>query len=329
MTSPSECIHIDLDGAWPVNATSPESYVDCRTWGSRLRYSVPERVLDEFAEFISQKAAKFTLFGSGDYHYLTSLWLRRIAQPFTLISFDNHPDSDTRPPRWCCGTWVNRALELPMLRRVVIWGCGNFELNWPHNIFVSRSALRSERLRVWAWEERLKPAPIKKWMVMVRRNWRETFTEFVESIRGEMIYVTIDLDCLVAEEAATNWENGLFKAEDIVWALREIRAHAEILGGDFCGGYSIPRYARWRQRIEATLDHPRQAVATSAEEAAVRNERAFRLLWTELTSGDEHDAGADEQHPQPEAQRDLLTEEKGRSEEQSHTADSFQGIEQT
>ena len=57
--------------------------------------------------------APFVLYGSGDFHHLTALWLRRLTQAVVLVSFDNHPDWDVRPPRWCCGGWVNRALELP------------------------------------------------------------------------------------------------------------------------------------------------------------------------------------------------------------------------
>ena len=291
MSSPSHCVHFDLDGAWPQDATPPGTYVDCRAWGPRLRYSTKPREIAAFHEFTREKAAAFTLFGSGDFHHLSALWLRRLAGPFTLISFDNHPDWDIRPPRWCCGTWINRALESPGLQRAVIWGCGNFELNWPGYIYVNRRALREQRLTVWPWTERLQPSGRRRWRGLSPESWREDFAAFAGTLTGRNAYVTVDLDCLDASEAVTNWEQGLFTAGDIRWAIGEIRACATIVGGDLCGAHSAPRYARWMQRFTAGLDHPRKVVRPA--EAAEKNARAFHTIWSAL-AGASHPRTGDE-----------------------------------
>ena len=248
-----------------------------------MRYSATSSGIERFYEFIKERTAPFTLFGSGDYHHLSALWLRQVEEPVTVVSFDNHPDWDIRPPRWCCGTWINRALELPMVRRAAIWGCGNFELNWPGNLFVSRKALREQRLEVWPWLERLKPSGRKRWAGVTRENWREKFTSFAQGLAGESLYVTVDLDCLDRSEATTNWENGLFTVEDVRWALEELRAQANIVGGDLCGAYSKAVYARWKQRIEATIDHPKLEAVNEAA-ATTHNTRALQILWTTLTN---------------------------------------------
>ena len=281
----ANCVHIDLDGAWANDAAHSAAsipYVDCRSWGPGLRYSSPVRGIEEFSRFVEDKLAPFTLFGSGDFHHLTALWLRRIQEPFVLVSFDNHPDWDIRPPKWCCGTWINRALELPMLRQAVIWGCGNFELNFPGYLFVNGKALREKRLEVWPWKERLKRSGLKRWHGITRETWKDSFTSFARQIAGQKVYVTVDLDCLTSEESTTNWENGLFASDDIVWALGELRRQSEIIGGDLCGAWSKPAYARWRQRIEAELDHPKAAVAHDAASSA-RNQRSCEVIWTEMT----------------------------------------------
>jgi len=285
----SDSVHIDFDGAW--SRTSTEACIDCRSWGRRLRYSAPSQAVEEFYEFIRESVARFTLFGSGDYHHLTALWLRQLVEPVTLISFDNHPDWDIRPPRWCCGTWINRALELPTVRKAVIWGCGNYELNWPANLFVSRRALRAQRLEVWPWTERLRASGRRRWPGVTRENWQEKFTAFVRGIAGDDVYITIDLDCLDREESTTNWENGLFQVTEIEWALEQVRSHANIVGGDLCGAYSPPKFARWRQRLESLLDHPRQEAVHEAA-AAARNARALEVIWPALTNaGTAHLAG--------------------------------------
>jgi arginase family enzyme len=283
MTPLPHCAHFDLDGAWPVNATPAGTHHDCRDWGPRLRYSARETDIAAFANFARDKLANFTLFGSGDFHHLSALWIRRVREPFALISFDNHPDCDTRPPRWGCGTWINRALEMRNLQCAAVWGCGNFELNWPGYLFVNRHAVASGRLTFWPWTERLRRSGRKRWNGISREDWRSRFHRFIELLPASQVYVTIDLDCLREEEAVTNWEPGLFTPADIVWALGEISSRTTIIGGDLCGAYSLPQYARWTQRLAANHDHPKTR-AIDVADALRRNTRAQEIIWPALTA---------------------------------------------
>jgi hypothetical protein len=88
-------------------------------------------------------------------------------------------------------------------------------------------------------------------------NWREHFNEFLKTVSNENVYVTLDLDCLDANEAVTNWEAGRFKIEDLEWALAKLGESSRIIGGDICGAYSPPSYARFKQRFAAEFDHPK------------------------------------------------------------------------
>jgi len=222
------------------------------------------------------------LYGSGDYHYLTALWLRRLEQPFVLVSFDNHPDWDIRPPKWACGGWVNRALELPLLKHIAIWGCGNFECWWPHNIFANRWAQREGRLKVRPWAD---DRPIKDQQrrgSILRKNWRDDFAQFAADLRGANVYVTIDLDCLGANSALTNWESGRFTVQDLEWALAKLREHNQIIAGDICGAYSQPTYARWKQEFASNWDHPKLDLPESEKIQEV-NFATLERLWPALT----------------------------------------------
>lgn len=252
-----------------------------REWGPKLRYLAPSGVVEAFARRVVSELADFILYGSGDYHYLTVLWQRRLREPATVVSFDNHPDWDIRPPRWGCGGWVNRALELPQVQRVAVWGCGNFELAWPSRLFANTRALRSQRLEVHAWAERQSAATQRHFGCMTRGTWRARFTRFAESLAGGAAYVTIDLDGLVAEEAVTNWEHGLFTTDDLVWALGELRRVARVVGGDVCGAFSPTQYDRWTQRFAGNWDHPK---LPSIDQAAARrtNHAALARLWPAL-----------------------------------------------
>jgi arginase family enzyme len=223
-------------------------------------------------------AAAFLLYGSGDFHYLTALRLRPIAKSLVLVAFDNHPDWDVRPPKWACGGWVNRALELPNVRLASIWGCNNFECWWPYQIFGNRRAERAGILEVHPWADDRPLEDRQRKGAILRDNWRGRFEEFAQRLAPETVYVTIDLDCLRLEQAVTNWESGRFTLADLEWALGKLRESSRILGGDVCGAYSPPHYARWKQRFAAEFDRPK-LVPPDLEKARATNLAALEKLW--------------------------------------------------
>ena len=277
----ASAIHLNLDNPWPAGVLPVET-LNATSWGPRLRYSAPARLIEEFYREYEARVAPFILYGSGDFHHLSALWTRRLRDPFLLVSFDNHPDWDVRPPRWGCGGWVNRALELPQVRKVSIWGCGNFECWWPRQFFGNRRAEHEGRLEVHPWADDRSASEQNRRGAILRSNWRERFAEFAGGLGGSNLYVTIDLDCLCAEEAMTNWENGRFTAEDVAWALGQLRAsRARIVAGDICGAFSPPVYARAKQRFAAGMDHPKLA-QPDLETARQVNLRAFQVLWPAL-----------------------------------------------
>jgi arginase family enzyme len=272
-----KAIHLNLDNAWPA-AALPFGTLDVTSWGPRLRFSAPSRLIEEFYRAAQKELTPFVLYGSGDFHHLTALWVRQLAEPFVLISFDNHPDWDVRPPRWCCGGWVNRALEQLHVKKVSAWGCGNFECWWPGRLFGNRRAEREGRLEIHPWADGRPLSSQHRPGVILLATWRERFAEFVRALEGWNLYVTIDLDCLRAEEAVTNWESGRFTVDDVAWALTQLRESAQIVGGDICGAFSPPVYARSKQRFAAEMDHPKLP-ARDLEAATKINLRAFETLW--------------------------------------------------
>lgn len=274
-------LHLNLDDAWPGEALGLP-VVDARAWGPQLRFSAPPRLIDNFYREHESRLAPFLLYGSGDFHHLTALWARRVSEPVVLVSFDNHPDWDIRPPKWCCGSWVNRALELPHVRRVSVWGCGNFECWWPHQLFGNRRAERAGNLEVHPWADGRPVKDRQRRGAILRENWQMHFEEFVRNLERTNVYVTIDLDCLCAEEAVTNWEKGRFTIVDLVWALEKLRQHSRIVAGDICGAFSQPAYARRKQRFAAEMDHPKLS-QPNPEETRRTNFTTLEKLWPVLS----------------------------------------------
>ena len=274
-------MHLNLDDAWQDEPLGLSRLNAC-DWGRQLRFCAPARVVEKFYREHESRLAPFILYGSGDFHYLTALWLRRVAGPVIAISFDNHPDWAITPPRWAAGGWVNRALELPQVERVSVWGCGNFECWWPHNIFGNHRAERTGELEVHPWADDRPPKDQERRGAILRKNWCELFENFSRDLRGRDVYVTIDLDCLRAEDAVTNWENGRFTIVDLIWALGKLRESARIIAGDICGAYSPPAYARWTQRFASEWDHPK-LTPPDPEETRRINFAALEKLWPALT----------------------------------------------
>jgi arginase family enzyme len=269
-------MHLNLDDAWESEAI-PFASVDARAWGPRLRFSASAQEMERFYRERGTELAPFLVYGSGDFHHLTALWLRRLASLTTVVSFDNHPHWDIRPPRWGCGGWVNRALELPQVERVSVWGCGNFECWWPARIFGNNRAERSGRLEVHPWADDRSLQARQRRGAILRENWREKFAGFAATLRGRQVYVTVDLDCLRAEEAVTNWESGRFTIDDVRWAIEQLGSACRIVAGDICGAWSPPRYARRKQRFASGMDHPKRP-ARDPVFARQTNLRALRQL---------------------------------------------------
>jgi hypothetical protein len=274
-------MYLNLDDAW-FDEPNGVTTLDAREWGPQLRFSAPSRVVEKFYGEYESQVAPFLLYGSGDFHYLTALWIRRVNSPLIVVSFDNHPDWDIRPPKWACGGWVNRALALPHVQRVSVWGCGNFECWWPHQLFGNRRAERAGVLEVHPWADGRSVKDKQRRGAILRENWREQFKAFVEDLGGANLYVTIDLDCLCAEEAVTNWENGRFRIADLEWALAKLRESSRIVAGDICGAYSPPVYARLKQRLASEFDHPKLAPNNPAQTRGINNS-TLEKLWPLLS----------------------------------------------
>ena len=283
MSDGPRCLHVDLDGAWTGDALAALPTVDAHAWGPRLRFCAPDAEMEAFHAALGALLgdAPFLVFGSGDFHHLSALWLRRVRRPVTLVSFDNHPDWDIRPPKWCCGSWMNRALDLPQVERIAVWGCGNFECWGWHRVWGNHRDVRAGRLAVHPWADGRRAVDQARPGSILRGTWREQFARFAAGLDGGAVYVTVDIDGLREEDAVTNWENGHFTAEDVAWALDELSRRATIVAGDLCGARSEPAYARWTQRFASETDHPKlppfdRAVATRT------NARTFATIWPHL-----------------------------------------------
>lgn len=277
----ADAVHLDFDAAWNAGDFNFPT-IPLRHWGPRLRYVARRRDVEALWRELEGKLPSVVVYGSGDFHHLAGMFIRRAGpEPVTLISFDNHPDWDIRPPYWSCGGWAARALR-GGAEKVIVWGCGNFELRFPSRLFADRKALKSGQMEIHPWAERQSDGVCRRFNCMGRKDWRARFEEFAKSLADRRIYVTVDMDCLRTGEAVTNWENGLFTAEDVAWAISLLRENARLVASDLCGAWSKPEYERWGQTIAGKWDHPKLSEPEPGHGREV-NLRSVREILRALT----------------------------------------------
>lgn len=156
---------------------------------------------------------------SGNYHYVSLLWLMKIQKPFRLLVFDNH--TDMQLPAFggllSCGGWIAASLEeLPMLKEVVLVGpdeeaYAQVEPEFQQKVqFLSR-----EKLVVMTMEEK---------------------KEFFMNLCADLpLYISVDKDVLCTEDSATTWSQGDMKLEELRSFLEIVLKRQQILGLDICG----------------------------------------------------------------------------------------------
>lgn len=153
-----------------------------------------------------------TFIGSGNYHYVTYVLLQEVAEPFTLILFDHHPDlgmgESEEEPLFSCGSWVYYALrDLPLLQKAVIIG-PTYEKLPTH-----------PRATIYPFDG----------------IHNDTIYSILREIPTNQIYISIDKDVLRTKDAITNWDQGKMSIDTLTRQLSYLVKHKDVSGLDVCG----------------------------------------------------------------------------------------------
>ncbi|MCG0278544.1 MAG: arginase family protein [Thermanaeromonas sp.] len=184
-----------------------------------LRLMSPGKVLEEVSLKLSRIPVGLSFLGSGDFHHLTLLFLRKLRTSFTLVVLDRHLDMHTAPPGFVtCGSWLREALGLPCLEEVYVLG-------------VQEEALTNTEGWLGATGDatKLKVYPSKAFLPAVR--------EVLEKVRGRRVYISVDKDVLASPCAWTTWGQGELRSGPVFYLLRNLKNCARVIGVDVCGEY--------------------------------------------------------------------------------------------
>jgi len=284
---------IDLDGG--VAAQEPlrgridagaAARIDAADLAGRLRIVASRRALRSLASRLRPGAGKggptATFYGSGDFHHLTAGLVAGLDEDVTIVHFDNHPDWVRFPATVNCGAWVNRALELPHIRKVVTIGPCSDDLVRPELQFANLDAVRDGRIALYPWRH----APSRvwgrygrtasyrqegghlHWRNLAEEDWADFLAEMIATIPTRAVWLTIDKDVLARSDALTNWDQGELPLEHLLAAIERLAERRRIVGVDVCGDWSKPRFSDPFRATLAYFDHPGR-LHPSPEELAV------------------------------------------------------------
>lgn len=270
--------------------------IGLRDLAPRLRIVASRNALRELQQRLNAEesegvgATSVDFFGSGDFHHITAVLLARFREPLTVIHIDNHPDWVRWPRTFNCGGWVNRAIELPHVRRIITLGPCSDDLKWPELKMANLAALSRGDLELYPWRH----APSRVfgqygagpsftsraghlvWRTLADEPW-ETFLEWlVDRIPTDAVYLTLDKDALSVSEAVTNWDQGEMRVDHVLALLARLTNARRLVGADVCGDYSSPRHCGSGRSLLAWLD--RGAGAPIAPERLALNGAANARL---------------------------------------------------
>lgn len=179
---------------------------------------------EEAMDRIREKIREFSIDGihfidSGNYHYMSRIWLEKMTQPFRLLVFDNH--TDMQPPAFggilSCGGWIAAGIEeLPLLQEVIL--CGPDEEAYQQ--------VPDE------WKEKVKFLSKE-----TKASWETFFRELPLDLP---LYFSVDKDILCPEDACTTWSQGEVTLKELLGYLRIVKERLaaqgkQAAGIDICG----------------------------------------------------------------------------------------------
>ena len=224
---PLPVVVCDFSGVYTVQPrvlTEADHVVSLRDLSGTNCYCDEEAVREITGRTKELPVSGIHLIDSGNYHYMSAMWLKRLTRPFDLMVLDNH--TDMQPPAFgdilSCGGWIAWAMEeIPLLDRVCLIGppkkdfaCVDVRLR-ERTVFVSREAIKKEGGQL-----------------------PSSLLEFIRT--GKPVYLSIDKDILRNEDMITGWSQGEMSLHELCLMMNLILvsmdgAGISLEGVDLCG----------------------------------------------------------------------------------------------
>lgn len=159
---------------------------------------------------------------SGNYHYMTLLFLRRIREPFNLFVFDNHTDYQESAfgGLISCGGWIREAADtLSYLKSIYLIG-------------TDPDLLSAEK-----FGDKVFPVlSDSDFNLLSSFEDDNVHNSEIASPGGLPAYLSIDKDVLSEDYFKANWSQGQMTLSGLLCKIKSLINNQRVLGIDICGG---------------------------------------------------------------------------------------------
>ncbi|MCD7835897.1 MAG: arginase family protein [Lachnospiraceae bacterium] len=210
-----------------INANKELKLIDCSNIEGTDMYCTAEA-----EELLFKKLSQYPLDGihfidSGNYHYITEIFTKRINEPYNLVFFDNHTDMQTTmiPDILSCGSWAKQVIENDSnLQKIIMIGP-------EENAIKKINIPNPDRLVCISVDELCAQKELLQNMLCGK---------FADTDMSLPLYVSVDKDIMSREYARTNWDQGIISLEMLKNMLEYIYGVLHACGGraiavDICG----------------------------------------------------------------------------------------------
>lgn len=245
----------------------------------RLWASLP--VFKKMAQSLRGPSAEgqFSLIGSGDYHHASLALISQFTKPLTVVLFDNHPDWMRPPHQFHCGTWVYSLARLEHVERIVIIGLESGDIAEDQFEKGDMESYLQGKIVLLPYQ------PVQVGALTLKSSFEQHvfmgIAEVLAEIETDHIYISVDKDCLRAEDARTNWEQGTMPLSTVTATIRALKAYKQVVGADTVGDFSPVRFHSPLKWIASHLDrrtHPREDMEVASRINAAANAQLIEAL---------------------------------------------------
>ncbi|MCO6515167.1 MAG: arginase family protein [Snodgrassella sp.] len=239
--------------------------IELGQWQEAIRFGCSQAKFKQLETELARQLPKYygtVLMGSGDYHHISLLLIKRLQQyfnatnPIQVVIFDNHPDNMRYLFGIHCGSWVSYVAQLPFVSHVHVLGITSNDIGLAH-----------------CWENRLAPlfqGKLTYWCMDVQVSWakkiglQQAFRAFaspeelvsafirVQQQTSGSVYVSIDKDVLGKDVVQTNWDQGRMQLEHLLTVIAAL--DQRIIGSDITGEVSQWQYTSLLKRLLSAMD---------------------------------------------------------------------------
>ena len=261
-----------------------EIRISLHGWQEHIRFGCTKKCFSHFEESLKFPEKYDCVFlGSGDYHHLSLLLLKRMAKKnkkFDVIVCDNHPDNMRYPFGIHCGSWIYHASMLPEVEHIHVLGITSSDITNKHCLENYLSPLINRKVTYWSVGKNA------RWLNLIGAKRAhldfDTPDALVEAFIAYMInkrhiYLSIDKDVFGKDVVETNWDQGCFTfvhVENLLSSCRE-----RLIGMDVTGEISSYQFQGLFKRALIKWEGLEEPQGMKLKEWQEKHRKVNRMLW--------------------------------------------------